>query len=109
MASKAIPDNAKKEIAEIIDQFNKKSLHKGYGAYVPRYKGSYLYLDRDDGANNLSPICRLKYTGDMNKWEFAIYKYSTGQYDPEECFFPGEELIDGTIEGAMKAGLRAYD
>lgn len=109
MASKAIPDTVRKEIAEIIDQFNKKSLRNGYGAYVPRYKGNYLFLDRDDGAIELSPICRLKYTGDMDKWEFAIYKYSTGRYDPDECFFPGEEFIDGTIEGAMKAGLKAYD
>lgn len=109
MASKAIPDSVKKEITEIIDQFNKKFLRKGYGAYVSRYKGNYLYLDRGDGANELSPICRLKYTGDMNKWEFAIYKYSTGRYDPEEFFFQGGELVDGTIEGAMKAGLRAYD
>ena len=29
-------------------------------------------------------------------------------YDAEEWFFPGEEHIDGTIEGAMKAGLEAY-
>jgi hypothetical protein len=26
----------------------------------------------------------------------------------DECFFPGEDWVDGTIEGAMKAGLEAY-
>ena len=44
----------------------------------------------------------------MQKWSFAIYKYSDEQYDEEEWFFPGSEHVDGTIEGAMKAGLEAY-
>ena len=30
------------------------------------------------------------------------------QYDPEEWFFPGAGDVNGTIEGAMKAGLKAY-
>ena len=29
--------------------------------------------------------------------------------DPEEWFFAGEEFADGTVEGAMKAGVIAYD
>jgi hypothetical protein len=44
----------------------------------------------------------------MDNWEFAIFKYSDERYDSEEGFFPGAGLVDGTIEGAMKAGLQAY-
>jgi hypothetical protein len=44
----------------------------------------------------------------MQHWEFAIYKYSDERYDPEEWMFPGAEEVDGTIEGAMRAGLKAY-
>jgi hypothetical protein len=44
----------------------------------------------------------------MQHWEFAIYKYSDGRYDPEEWMFDGMEEVDGTIEGAMRAGLKAY-
>ncbi len=44
----------------------------------------------------------------MKQWEFAIYKYSDGRYDPDEWFFPGSGEVDGTIEGAMQAGLQAY-
>ncbi len=40
--------------------------------------------------------------------DFAIFKWSREDYDPEEWFFPGVEHVDGTIEGAMKAGLEAY-
>lgn len=74
---------------------------------VPRYKGKFLYLDRQD-YGRLSPICRLEYMGKMEDWSFAIYKYSDERYDEEEWFFPGAEHVDGTIEGAMKAGLEAY-
>jgi hypothetical protein len=56
----------------------------------------------------LGPICRLKYTGDINNWSFAIFKYSDERYDSDEWFFPGSGHVDGTIEGAMKAGLEAY-
>jgi len=44
----------------------------------------------------------------MDAWEFAIFKWSSERYDPEEWMFPGSEWVDGTIEGAMKAGLQAY-
>lgn len=108
MAKKSIPYDVKKEVGEIIDRFNEEVLGESYCFYVPRWKGSYLYLDRDDGAMAPGPICRLRYTGDMNNWEFAIYKYSSGRYDPDEWFFPGEECVDGTIEGALKAGMKAY-
>jgi len=39
---------------------------------------------------------------------FLEYEYSDNCYDPEEWFFPGEEFVDGTITGAMKAGMKAY-
>ena len=57
---------------------------------------------------NQGPICRLTYTGDLNSWEFAIYKYSDNRYDPDEWMIPGIGQFDGTVEGAMKAGLEAY-
>ena len=75
--------------------------------YVPRYRGKFLYLDRQDYGRQ-HPICRLEYTGKMEEWSFAIYKYSDERYDEEEWFFPGAGHVDGTIEGAMKAGLEAY-
>jgi len=44
----------------------------------------------------------------MNGWNFAIFKWSTETYDTNEWMFPGSELVDGTVEGAMRAGLEAY-
>jgi hypothetical protein len=75
--------------------------------YVPRYRGGFLYLDRED-YGRLHPICRLEYTGKMDDWSFAIYKYSDERYDEQEWLFPGSGHVNGTIEGAMRAGLEAY-
>ncbi len=107
MASKTVPAKVKQAVQDIVDRFNGKDLSRSDMAYSARFRGKHVYLDRDDGSGP-GPICRLAYTGDMNKWEFAIYKYSSDQYDPEECWFPGGELVDGTVEGALKAGMRAY-
>ena len=100
-----IPEDFRPEIEKNISAFNAANNCR----YSARYRSQFLYLDRDDGASKPSPICRLSFTGDMKEWEFAIYKYSSQSYDPEEWFFPGEEHVDGTLEGAMMAGLAAYD
>ena len=99
-----IPNSLKPEIERTIDAFNAKHDCK----YAARYKGQFLYLGRNEGSQKPSPICRLLFTGNIEKWEFAIYKYSTQSYDPDEWFFPGEQYVNGTIEGAMMAGLEAY-
>ncbi len=104
---KGIPGEVQQQAEEVISRFNRETLRNGRIQYAARFKGSYLYLDRIDYEKK-DPICRLKYTGDFEDWDFAIYKYSDGTYDPEEWLFPGDEEVDGTIEGAMRAGLKAY-
>ncbi len=78
------------------------------GYYFARFRGRFLYLDRMDHSGKPSQICRLGWTGDMENWDFAIYRHSRNFYDPEEWFFPGAGHVDGTIEGAMRAGIEAY-
>ena len=107
MAKKAIPDEVKQQAIQRIERFNQKELTLSKFWYIPRWRGGSLYLDRiDDGV--AGQICRLTYTGDIDKWQFAIFKYSSQRYDPEEWWFPGAECVDGTIEGAMRAGMKAY-
>ncbi len=104
---KIIPDDIKKQADEIVRNFNATVIKNADCCYVARFRGNYLYLDRIE-YGRLGPICRLKFTGDLTKWEFAIFKYSDEVYDPEEWFFPGSHYVDGTIEGAMRAGREAY-
>ena len=102
-----IPESVKKQADETVRNFNENVTKAPQCYYTTRYKGAYLYLDRNDYGTT-SAICRLKYTGSIEDWEFAIFKYSNEKYDSDEWFFPGSEFVDGTIEGAMKAGLEAY-
>jgi len=109
MAKKIIPKETKQEIAKIIDKYNSETFHdyKDDLSYFAEYKGKFLYLKREE-FGKISPIARLTYSGNMKKWDFAIFKWSREQYDPDEWLFPGSEFVDGTIEGAMKAGIEAY-
>jgi hypothetical protein len=106
-ATRGIPDEVKTHVAAIVQHFNTTVIRNPHCMYVPRYKGKFLYLDRQD-YGRLHPICRLEYTEKMEDWSFAIYKYSDERYDAEEWFFPGAGHVNGTLEGAMKAGLEAY-
>ncbi|MDQ3006123.1 MAG: hypothetical protein M3R47_12180 [Chloroflexota bacterium] len=115
-----ISPEIKAEVQKLIDEFNRQHFKKAdsmirafFGnkvkpGYSARFKGKYLYLDRNDHIKP-SPICRLTWNGKMDDWGFAIYKYSGNQYDSEEWFFPGAGEVDGTVIGAMKAGMKAYE
>ena len=108
MAKPKIAPEIKEQADAIVARFNAETLkNKPYAHYVTTYRGAFLYLGHQR-SGKLRPVCRLKYAGDMEKWEFAIYKYSDERYDPEEWFFDGAGEVNGTIEGAMRAGLRAY-
>lgn len=102
-----IPEEIREKANQIVSEFNKRVIKNSECFYVLRYDLNYLYLDRRNYGST-GPIARLKYHTGMNDWEFAIYKYSRNQYDSEEWFFPGSELVDGSIEGALQAGLKAY-
>ncbi|MCB9420137.1 MAG: hypothetical protein H6667_10045 [Ardenticatenaceae bacterium] len=129
--TKAISDDVREQVIVRVEAFNQANvspakssamaqlLHRlgvqpqtsqnlPQGSYVPRFQGAYLYLDRIDFRGQLSKICRLKWAGSLDDWKFAIYRYSRDAYDPDEWFFPGAEEVDGTIEGAMRAGIKAY-
>ena len=109
MAKKTIPKEIQQEVDGIIEEFNRIhfSGRANTVAYFAEIKGKFLYLKRHE-FGKISPVARLTYTGDMKEWEFAIFKWTREQYDPDEWFFPGSSLFDGTIEGALKAGLEAY-
>jgi len=108
MSRPKIPPEIKQQADAIVARFNAEQLRgQPWAHYVTNYRGAHLYLGHQDGGR-FWPICRLTYTGNMNRWEFAIYKYSDEAYDPDEWFFPGAGEVDGTIEGAMRAGLKAY-
>ncbi len=74
MSRQAIPEEVKKQADEIVAGFNKRILKDSNRYYATRYKGGFLYLDRYD-YGTMSQICRLRYTGKMNK----EYKHASPQ------------------------------
>lgn len=108
MTKTKIPQDIQEKANKIIADFNQVQYAKNESIkYFSKYKGEFLYLNRQEG-NYESPICRLRFTGDFEKWEFAIYKHTSNKYDSDEWFFPGSKYADGTIKGALKAGQEAY-
>ena len=59
--------------------------------------------------NVTTKLGRLAYNGEMGNWDFAVFKYSREVYDSEDWMFPGAEELDGTIEGALSAGMELYN
>lgn len=108
MAKATIPKQIQQQVHALIDAFNQKTFKGSEDVmYIPKFKGNFLYLNRKE-YDKIAPVARLTYTGNMKKWDFAIFKWSRDAYDPDEFFSPGHQYVDGTIEGAMKAGLEAY-
>ena len=108
MAKTKIPEEIKEKANKIIADFNAKVYKKKPGIeYYAAFKGDYLYLNRKEGRRD-GPIARLKYNGKFDNWDFTIFKWSSETYDPDAFYFPGEQHLNGTIEGALKAGNEAY-
>ena len=108
MAKAIISKVIQQEVSDLIDAFNQKTFKGSVDfMYIPKFKGNFLQLNRKE-FDRIAPVARLKYTGNIKKWDFAIFKWSSETYDPDEWFFPGVQYVDGSIEGAMKAGLAAY-
>jgi len=108
MAKTKITTDIQEKVNKIIDDFNASEFkNQPDFMYYPMYRIDFLYIYRKEGEKD-GPICRLKYTGNFTGWDFAIYKYSRDKYDPSEYCFPGVQYINGTIEGALKAGMEAY-
>jgi len=90
-----------------MEKFNQGELKDTGIGYLARFQGKFLYLDRIVYGKK-EPLVRMEYCRATDEWEFAIFKWSSETYDPDSFMFPGYELFDGTIEGAMKAGMEAY-
>ena len=107
MGKKLIPDEIRENVSAIVEKFNQQELKGTDVRYIARFQGRFLYLDRIAYGKKES-VSRMEYFREISEWEFAIFKWSSEIYDPDECFFSGSEFVDGTIEGAMKAGMKAY-
>lgn len=97
--AKRIPKDTQSQVSEIVENFNKKNKTN----FRITFRANYAYLSHVSYV--VTKIGRLQYIDSTNKWSFAVFRYSREFYDPDEFMFPGWELLDGTIEGALNAGM----
>ncbi len=128
--AKSILKSIQNEVLEIVETFNKK--HETF--FQITFRGSFAYLSKIEKfptedfrhmiAQNMgvplkkmpkpqeeiieTKIGRLQYNGQTDNWVFAVFKYSREIYDPNEWIFPGSSKLNGTIRGALNAGLELY-
>ena len=71
MAEKGIPENIRVQLEETVSRFNDEIIKEPDYFYRLRYRGNYVYLGRET-RGTIDPICRLRYTGKVDGWEFAV-------------------------------------
>ena len=106
MKDYTVPIDLQSSLQERVTAFCKRNRTQ-YRYYVDA-RGKFIYLSRMFEPNVFERLGRVTYLGDSENMDFAIYKFSSGKYDPNERWFPGAEYLDGTIEGALKAIIAAY-
>ena len=95
-------------LREEVIRLNDKLFNDQNDCYFEtRFAGKFLYLDFVQNMMS-EQRCRLTYNGNMDDWLFDLFEWSSEKYNTEDDFFNGADEIDGTIEGAMKAGYLAY-
>ena len=55
-------NEVKKQVEELVARFNASEIRAPNCFYILRYRGKFLYLDRED-YGRISQVCRLEYTG----------------------------------------------
>lgn len=69
-----------------------------------RFRGDYAYIDADENGD-IWPLCRLRYTGTIEVWGFAIHLASRDGY--EDSVLPDGQHT-GTPEQALDCACGLY-
>ncbi len=69
-----------------------------------RFRGEYAYIDADEDGE-VWPLCRLRYTGSVDQWGFAIHLASRDGY--EDSVLPNGQPA-GTPEQALDCACGLY-
>jgi hypothetical protein len=103
MAKRMIPVEIVIEANSEIAKYNAANYSSDSGiAYKAYAKGDYLYIDRNEYGRDTKAF-RLLFRG-----KIEIFKWSSERYTDDTFGMPGEQFLDGTVIGAMKAADALY-
>jgi hypothetical protein len=100
-----IPSTMQTKIQIHVQKFNDKYFTQPSLIYYANIQGRYIYCGLGTSPQSSIPIFRLTYKENIDAMGFAIFSPTLNKYDPLEDEFPGADYVDGTLEGAMLAGL----
>lgn len=112
MAQPEVPKEVQEAVLTRLRAHTQRYLVYGVTGISVQFEGPYLFIDYTEEPWEGPPLppphpqklCRLKYSGDPEYWELAVYKYSDLAYD-EEGEFP---LAGGTVEECFDAAASLY-
>jgi hypothetical protein len=81
---------------EAIERLNQAISDLGDPALQAETRARFCYLYY--GSQSL---CRLGYRGELNEWDFAIYRSTIGKYSNGDYFLPSRAPIDECIRTAL--------
>ncbi len=81
--SKSLSPSYKLAIQNEVNKFNQENKTN----IKTTIRGIHVYISVNDEYE--TKVGRLTYNGNPNNWSFAIYKYSSQKYHPDELGYPG--------------------
>ena len=103
-----VPIRVQSEIMDRVQKFNRKYLSEEKSQYYSDARGKFIYFRRTINNGYFEGVFRLTYVEGLKNMPFALYRRDTGKYDANAHGFFGEEFVNGTIEGALTAGIMVY-
>jgi hypothetical protein len=103
-AARPIPREVREAVLARLEPEQRRYVESGdVASFAFSFRGGYLYVASRSpagpwgGARTPQPMCRLRYTGDIENWAFELWRYSQRGYDeaqefpflggtPERCF-----------------------
>lgn len=125
-----LPKTLHPAIEARIKKYAKEKFEGHYTRMAVRFRGKFCYVDayiepaplsesfseatwgetREEHMermrNTPMHLCRLRYSGNIERWEFAMYGYSNNKYDA--TFLPSTGDFFGTIEQCVQAAAGFY-
>lgn len=112
-----IPESVRNSLKERIEKHAQIKWSRTCSGVIIRFRGKFAYVDAIEAVSRTKSykqnrsetipthLCRMRYLGDINKWEFAFYKYSDECY--ELCYLDSGKF-EGTPEECFDCAARAY-
>ncbi len=88
----AVPLTIQSEISARVVAFNEK--YQIECRYYPYIRGKFIYLTREGIDGSFKKICRLTYNGDLEKMDFAIFRYSSETTKISDLFLEKNFLME---------------